>query len=32
MGKDYEVEFDQEYKGLRCVGIDTVLGHRVWIS
>jgi hypothetical protein len=28
MDKEYEVEFDQEYKGLRYVGINTVLGHR----
>lgn len=28
MGKGYEVEFDQEYEGLRYVGITTDLGHR----
>jgi hypothetical protein len=28
MAKRYEVEFDQEYEGLRYVGIITAMGHR----
>lgn len=28
MAKRYEVEFDQEHEGLRCVGIMTSMGHR----
>jgi len=28
MAKRYEVEFDEEIKGLRCVGVMTGMGHR----